>query len=47
MADDDFDEPPPPPPPPGGFEHFVRHNPIGAVVGALVIGVLLGRLGIL
>jgi hypothetical protein len=36
-----------PPPPPHGFEHFVRENPIAAVFGALIAGVVLGRLGIL
>ena len=36
-----------PPPPPQGFEHFVRQYPIAAVVGAVVAGLLLGRLGIL
>jgi len=37
----------PPPPPPHSFEHFVRENPVGAVVGALIVGIVLGRLGIL
>jgi hypothetical protein len=37
----------PPPPPPQGLEHFVRQYPIAAVIGALVAGLLLGRLGIL
>jgi hypothetical protein len=35
------------PPPPRGFEHFIRQNPAAAVIGALVAGLLLGRLGIL
>lgn len=49
MAEEEFeDEPPaPPPPPPHGFEHFVRHNPTAAVIGALVVGLVLGRFGIL
>lgn len=47
MTEADFEEPPhPPPPPPKGFEDFVRRNPVGAVVGALIAGILLGRLGI-
>lgn len=49
MADeDDLEEAPsPPPPPPHGLEHFVRENPTAAVVGALIAGILLGRMGIL
>jgi hypothetical protein len=48
MADEEFeDSPPPPPRPPHGFEHFVRENPTATVVGALIAGILLGRLGIL
>jgi hypothetical protein len=49
MAEEKFEDPPapPPPPPPHGFEHFVRENPTAAVVGALIAGILLGRLGIL
>ena len=45
--EEEFEDPPPPPPPPHGFEHFVRHNPTAAVVGALVVGVILGKIGLL
>jgi hypothetical protein len=45
--EEDFDAAAPPPPPPQGFDHFVRQNPAAAVIGALVAGFLLGRLGIL
>jgi hypothetical protein len=45
--EEDFEAAPPPPPPPQGFDHFVRQNPAAAVIGALVAGFLLGRLGIL
>ncbi|HEY2009188.1 MAG TPA: hypothetical protein VGH23_09380 [Rhizomicrobium sp.] len=48
MAEEEFeDEPPPPPSPSHGFEHFVRENPTAAMVGAVVVGILLGRLVIL
>jgi hypothetical protein len=45
--EEDFEAAAPPPPPPQGFDHFVRQNPAAAVIGALVAGFLLGRLGIL
>jgi hypothetical protein len=45
MAKEDFDDLPPPPP--HGFERFVRENATIAVIGAPVVGILLGRLGIL
>jgi hypothetical protein len=45
--EEDFEATAPPPPPPQGFDHFVRQNPAAAVIGALVAGFLLGRLGIL
>jgi len=41
------DQPPPPRDYRHGFEDFVRENPIAAVVGALVAGILLARVGIL
>ena len=48
MADEGFeDQPPAPAAPPSGLADFVRENPIGAVIGAVIVGVLLGRLGIL
>ena len=47
MAEEEDFEAVPPPPPPQGFEHFVRQNPAAAVIGALIAGFLLGRLGIL
>lgn len=46
MAEEELEDPPPPPPP-RRFEHFVRENPVAAVVGALITGIVLGRLGIL
>ena len=45
--EEDFEAAAPPPHPPQGFDHFVRQNPAAAVIGALVAGFLLGRLGIL
>jgi len=45
--EEDFEAASPPPPPPQSFDHFVRQNPAAAVIGALVAGFLLGRLGIL
>ena len=49
MADEEFEdqEVPPPPPPARGFDRLVRENPIAAIASAFVVGVLLGRLGIL
>jgi hypothetical protein len=47
MADDKLDDVSPAPPSPNSFDGFVRENPIAAVVGALIVGILLGRLGIL
>ena len=47
VEEEDFEAAPPPPPPPQGFEQFVRQNPAAAVIGALIAGFLLGRLGIL
>jgi hypothetical protein len=51
MADDDHPEEDPDEsslaPAREGFEAFVRANPTISVVGALVIGVIIGRLGLL
>jgi len=35
-----------PPPSPHGLENFVRESPLRAVMGALIAGILLSRLGI-
>ena len=35
-----------PPPSPHALENFVRDNPLRAVIGALIAGILLSRLGI-
>ena len=45
MAEEEFYDPPPPTPP-RGFEQFVRDNPKGTIIGALILGIILGRLGI-
>ena len=47
MSEESFEEPLPPAEAPAGFDQFVRNNPVTAVIGALVIGLLLGRTGIL
>jgi hypothetical protein len=51
MADDDHPEEDPDESPSApareGFEALVRANPTISVVGALVIGVIIGRLGLL
>jgi hypothetical protein len=49
MVADEFEDDVPPPPPPveEGLDAFVRRNPTTSVVGALIAGILLGRLGIL
>ena len=43
----DGDTPPPMASPALGFEDFVRDHPLGAVMGALFVGIILGRMGIL
>jgi hypothetical protein len=44
MAEEDLGDPSPPTPAPHGMEKFIRENPIAAIMGALVVGMLFGRL---
>jgi hypothetical protein len=41
---EDDDSIPAPPLPKSQFEEFVRENPIGAIIGAVIVGILLGKL---
>jgi hypothetical protein len=44
MAEEDFEGPTPPALTSHGLEQFIRKNPIAATMGALVVGLLFGRL---
>ena len=45
--DAEFEDHPPPPSPSRNLEQFVRENPIVALFGAFLAGVVIGRIGIL
>lgn len=47
--DDVVDDAPPGPPPgsPDGLDDFVSRNPVTALFGAVLVGFLIGRLGLL